>query len=93
MRNKKEDSRSSLMTVPTLSIQSDPRLGEVWLDCKQVAARIHTTPECLAVWRCQGLYPGLKWVRRGRRILYKLSDVNRFMETCEYGSPRQPAAV
>ena len=69
MRNKKEVICSDSMFAQTLSIESDPRLGEVWLDCKQAAARIHSTPECLAVWRHEGLYPGLKWVRRGRRIL------------------------
>lgn len=82
-------SNPDLITATTVPLQSDASL--VWLDCKQVAARIHTTPECLAVWRHEGLYPGLKWVRRGRRIFYKLSDVNQFMQSCEYGSPKQIA--
>jgi len=43
------------------------------------ASFLKVTPETLAVWRCTKRYP-LKFVRVGRKILYRISDIEAFIE-------------
>ncbi len=66
-------------------------LGETWLNTKQTADKIDTTPPTLAVWRCTGRYPGLRWKKRGRRVFYLLSDVVAFMAACPFGTASRKA--
>lgn len=40
-----------------------------------------TNVNTLAVWRTTNRYPGLSWVRVGRKVMYKQEDVNRFIES------------
>jgi len=40
---------------------------------------LDTTPSTLAVWRCTKRYP-LKFVKVGRRIFYRLRDLEAFIE-------------
>lgn len=81
----------NLVDVSVLPFQLDSRLGEIYLNAKQTAIRLDTTPECLAVWRCQNRFPTLQWIKRGRRVLYRLSDVNRFLDSCAYGNVKETA--
>lgn len=46
---------------------------------EQTAAALHTTKGVLAVWRSKKRYP-LKFVRIGRRIFYRVEDVQAFIE-------------
>lgn len=43
-----------------------------------VAKRLGVTVGTLAVWRCTGRYP-LKFVKVGRRVMYRLADVENFV--------------
>jgi hypothetical protein len=54
------------------------RISEL-LTPAQTAAALHTTKGVLAVWRSKKRYP-LKFVRIGRRIFYRVEDVQKFIE-------------
>jgi hypothetical protein len=45
----------------------------------QTAELLHTTPGVLAVWRSKKRYP-LRYVRVGRRVFYRVEDVQKFIE-------------
>jgi hypothetical protein len=45
---------------------------------KETADALHTTPEVLAQWRYKKRYP-LAFVRVGRRIFYRVADVQKFL--------------
>ena len=45
----------------------------------ETAAALRTTAGGLAVARCKGRRPGLRFVKQGRRIFYKRSDVLKYI--------------
>ena len=47
---------------------------------KEAAAKLHTTYGTLAVWRCTRRKP-LRFVRMGRKIFYKVEDVQAFIDS------------
>ncbi len=53
------------------------------LSPSSVAKRLGVTVGTLAVWRCTGRYP-LKFVKVGRRVMYRLSDVESFVNGRTY---------
>ena len=55
----------------------DPK--HIWINTKQTAGILDTTPETLAVRRCKKEYPTLLWKKRGRRVFYNLGSVIAFM--------------
>jgi excisionase family DNA binding protein len=50
------------------------------LSPSEAAKILHVTVGTLAVWRCCRRYP-LKFVRVGRKVLYRASDVETFIES------------
>ncbi len=52
---------------------------------KQVAERLHTTPQKLANDRYMGR--GISYVRNGRRILYRWADVDAYLEANRHIHP------
>ena len=50
---------------------------------------LNTTQGTLAVWRCRRRY-GLRYVRIGRRILFKPSSISRFLDQREAGGDIHP---
>ena len=46
---------------------------------RQVAEMLHTSPEVLAQWRYRKVYP-LRYVKVGRRVFYRVEDVQKFIE-------------
>lgn len=50
----------------------------VLLNPGEAAARLRTTPGVLAVWRSTRRYP-LKFIRVGRKIFYRESDIEHFL--------------
>lgn len=63
------------------------RISEL-LTPAEAAAALHTTKGVLAVWRSKKRYP-LKFVRVGRRIFYRVKDVEEFIELRTYPGVRQ----
>lgn len=62
----------------------------VLLNPAEAAARLRTTPGVLSVWRCTRRYP-LKFVRVGRRIFYRVADIEKFLDVrTETGVPAEP---
>lgn len=49
------------------------------LNAHQVAELLGVTIHTLAVWRCEKRYP-LRFVKVGRYVRYRLSDVQSFLE-------------
>ena len=45
----------------------------------QAAEMLGVTIGTLAVWRCTARYP-LSFIKIGRRVKYRLSDINNFIE-------------
>jgi len=41
----------------------------------EVAQLIGVKVQTLAVWRCTGRYPELKWYQFGRKVMYSTADV------------------
>lgn len=62
----------------TQTIQATMAIS-VLLNPSEAAARLRTTPGVLAVWRSAKRYP-LRFVRVGRRIFYRSTDVEKFLE-------------
>ncbi len=56
---------------------------------QEVAAKIHTTVGTLAVWRCTQRYP-LRYVKVGRKVLYRLSDVEEFIAAQTFPGNAEP---
>ena len=50
------------------------------LDAQQAAAVLQVTPGTLMVWRSTKRYP-LAYVRVGRSVRYRVSDIERFLAT------------
>lgn len=44
----------------------------------ETAAKLRLAPETLRVWRWQGVGPA--WVKVGRQVLYRLSEVERWID-------------
>jgi len=61
------------------SVQQLPQL----FPGKETAQMIGVAPATLPVWRCTKRYP-LKFVRVGRKIMYRLEDIQEFLaaRTC-----------
>ena len=55
-----------------------PEISQL-LDEKEAAAKLGLKPRTLAVWRCVQRYP-LRFVKIGRRVMYRGEDVQRFIE-------------
>jgi hypothetical protein len=60
------------------------------LDCEEVAQLLRLKAQTLAVWRCRRMV-NLPFIRAGRKILYKESDVLAFVDAG--GQPRKTKAV
>lgn len=50
------------------------------LNREQAAAALGVRPQTLAYWACVGRY-GLPFVRIGRRVMYRASDIEQFIST------------
>jgi predicted site-specific integrase-resolvase len=46
---------------------------------QETAERLLVSPATLAIWRCTKRYP-LPWVKVGRAVRYRESDVRKFIE-------------
>jgi excisionase family DNA binding protein len=55
-------------------------VNEQYLTAEQVAELLHVKPATVKGWRWLKTYP-LKYVKIGRVILYRRSDVDEFMAT------------
>ena len=53
--------------------------ADILLTPEQVADQLGVTEHTLAVWRSENRYP-LAYVKVGRYVRYRQSDVNRFIE-------------
>jgi hypothetical protein len=60
---------------------------------EQVARALDTTPAGLAQMRYRGTGP--KFIKRGRRVLYRWSDVGEYLDanTCQRTDDPRPAGV
>jgi predicted DNA-binding transcriptional regulator AlpA len=47
-------------------------------DSNETANQLRIAPETLAVWRCTKRYD-LPWVKVGRRVFYRQSDIEAFI--------------
>lgn len=55
----------------------------------QAASYLGVTVGTLATWRCTKRYP-LPWVRIGRKVMYRASDLAHFVESrVTHGEPRE----
>jgi excisionase family DNA binding protein len=53
---------------------------------RQVAERLGVSEGTLRVWRCNGRYPELRYIKLGsRRVRYRPEDIERFLERNTYG--------
>jgi hypothetical protein len=59
-------------------------LSEEFWTSKEVAALIRVTPAALRQWRQRGVGP--RWLNAERRILYRKSDVEAWLEE-QYNTP------
>ncbi|WP_349573294.1 helix-turn-helix domain-containing protein [Azotobacter salinestris] len=59
-------------------LDCDPKTPPVHIDDKQAAAVLGVKPSTLAVWRSTGRYP-LPFVKVGRMVRYRVSDLAEFM--------------
>jgi hypothetical protein len=50
-----------------------------YLTPAETARILKTSYSVLAVWRCNGRFPGLKFVRMGRKVLYRRGDIDAFL--------------
>jgi len=57
-------------------LTTDDRL----IDPDEAAKILGTTPGTLSVWRCTKRYP-LRYIRVGRRVRYRLADIEAFIES------------
>ena len=48
------------------------------LSCKEAAENLNVKTQTLAAWRCKNTY-GLQFVRVGRVIRYRVSELERFI--------------
>ena len=55
------------------------------LDTQPAAARLGIKPHTLEVWRTSGRY-SLPFIRVGRRVKYRLADLERFLEARTVGT-------
>ena len=56
---------------------------------EETADRLHVTEHTLAVWRCENRYP-LPFVKMGRRVLYRESDIEQFIQNRLRNFPTKP---
>ena len=61
------------------------------LDTEPAAARLGIKPHTLEVWRASGRY-SLPFIRVGRRVKYRLADLERFLESRTVGAFDQAGA-
>lgn len=54
-------------------------------DAKESAEFLGLETQTLAAWRCSGRY-SLPYVRVGRKIRYRISDLERFLESRTVGA-------
>lgn len=52
----------------------------------EAAAYLGIMPQTLAVWRCMNRYPGLRFVKVGRSIRYRQSDLDRWLASRTVGA-------
>ena len=58
------------------------------LTSKEVAEILGIKRETLAVWRCQGRYPDLCYIRVGNHVRYELSTVKNWIESRTVGDAK-----
>ena len=56
------------------------------LNRREAAAYLHVSPSTLAVWTCTNRY-NLPYVKVGRLVQYRLSDLDHFLESRTFGLP------
>lgn len=59
-------------------ITQTPELPQL-LTPEQAAKALRVSVRTLAVWRCRRRYP-LKYAKIGRRVYYRVADINAFIE-------------
>jgi len=60
------------------------------LDTQEAARRLDVTPGTLMVWRSTKRYP-LKFVRIGRKVRYRPSDIEEFIDKRTMSGVSEPA--
>ena len=55
---------------------NDPKL----MTTEEAAERCRLSPVTLAAWRADGSQPGLRFIRAGRRVLYRMDDLETWLE-------------
>ncbi|MBN2295445.1 MAG: helix-turn-helix domain-containing protein [Pirellulales bacterium] len=75
-----------MATTINTSPSADPMLDPL-LDEKKSAQFLDVSPGTLSVWRCERRYP-LPYVKIGRSVKYKLSDLKRFIESRTVGGEK-----
>ena len=66
---------------------------DIYLDARQAAGLLGLSINTLAKWRLSGVGP--KYLKLGRRVAYRQSDIAAWLDGCEFGStseypPKRP---
>ena len=65
-------------------MKATPIHGAALLDTEPAAAHLGIKPHTLEVWRASGRY-SLPFIRVGRRVKYRLADLERFLDARTVG--------
>jgi len=57
----------------------------------EAALHLRVTPATLKLWRLRGIGP--RFVKLGRRVAYRLADLESYLVACERQSTSGPAAA
>jgi predicted DNA-binding transcriptional regulator AlpA len=68
-----------------------PTQPDELLTTEQAAAKLHMKANTLAVWRHDKRYP-LKYIKIGSKVLYRESEIERFLEAGTKGGEPAPAS-
>ncbi len=63
-------------------------LAERVFDTVAAAALVGVKPGTLEVWRCKGIGP--RFVKSGSRVVYRLRDINEYLESRTRSSTADP---
>lgn len=70
--------------------QDQPRVEPVF-DTTAAAPLLGVTPGTLQVWRCQGKGP--RYIKSGARVIYRLRDINAYLDSRTRKSTADPGQV
>jgi predicted site-specific integrase-resolvase len=68
--------------------ETNSRVVEPVFDTTSAAPLLGVKPGTLEVWRCKGIGP--KFVKSGSRVIYRLSDINQYLESRTRTSTADP---